>query len=343
MKKKFAVVLFLTLSVSILAVAGCGKKESKEDEEATEVVAEEVTEIPTEEIEVPIPEEPAEEVEYDFGQVGPDTVSDSLLTEDFTADALESVSQSAAVSETAGTDTDMSASGTASDTGTGTGDVAAMNDTKLYATESVRIRREPNTDSEIAGKLATGDEVTANGKAGDWYRITRNGETLYVKAEYLTETKPEKKEETDGQTTDQTAENSTNTDTAAAATDPLAAAAANAAAAATAATDASTTENTASSSSSSAASESTAATDTAAADAAAQAAAAQAAAAAAATASAGATYDLNGLKVNATEYKALLDTWRWATANGTDEEAKEYVLHHPAGDLEAVLKSKGLR
>ena len=64
---------------------------------------------------------------------------------------------------------------------------------------------------------------------------------------------------------------------------------------------------------------------------------------AAAAASAGATYNLNGLIVNAAEYKDLLDTWRYATVNGTDEEAKEWVLHHPAADLEAVLKAHGLR
>ena len=335
MKKKLTVVLFLTLGMSILAVSGCGKKESKKEEEATEIVAEEVTEEPTEELQVPIPEEPSEEIEYDFGQVGPDTVSDSIISEDFAVESTETVSQPVVESAAAST---------------GSAEVTAMNDTKLYAKESVRIRREPNTDSEIAGKLAAGDEVTANGKAGDWYRITRNGESLYVKGEYLTETKPEKKEETGEQTaeTEQTAENSESSSNAAAATtvDPLAAAAAVAAAANTAtanSTEASSSSSSSTASSTEAASTTSdtaaAATDTAAADAAAQAAIAQAAA----TASAGATYDLNGLKVNATEYKALLDTWRWATANGTDEEAKEYVLHHPAGDLEAVLKSKGLR
>ncbi|MBR1914055.1 MAG: hypothetical protein IJ827_04445, partial [Lachnospiraceae bacterium] len=69
----------------------------------------------------------------------------------------------------------------------------------------------------------------------------------------------------------------------------------------------------------------------------------QAAAATATAANAGATYNLNGLIVNAAEYKDLLDTWRYATVNGTDEEAKEWVLHHPAADLEAVLKAHGLR
>lgn len=57
---------------------------------------------------------------------------------------------------------------------------------------------------------------------------------------------------------------------------------------------------------------------------------------------AGGTHNLNGLIVNDAEYRALLDTWRWAT-DGSDAEAEHFVLKHSAGDLEAVLKSKGLR
>ncbi|MBR1524825.1 MAG: SH3 domain-containing protein [Lachnospiraceae bacterium] len=309
MKRRVAVLMAAMMCVMTIA-SGCGN--DKDSEEATEAAAEEATEIVID-TEEPVEEEPvAEEVEeYDFGQVGPDTVSESEVTEETVVETDEY-------------------------------GMTAIDETKLYATEAVRIRREPNTEAEIAGKLSAGDEVTANGKSDEWHRITRNGETLYVKSEYLTETRPENTEEDAEQTAEneQTAET---TDTNAAATDPTAddataaaavLAAANAAASASA-NQTATTDTTATNDTSTASSE-TSSTDAAAATTTTD-------TSSTATVNVGATYDVNGLKVNATEYRALLDTWRWATANGTDEEALEYVLHHPAGDLEAVLKSKGLR
>ena len=82
--------------------------------------------------------------------------------------------------------------------------MASIDEIKMYATEAVRMRREPNTDAEIAGKLAKGDEVTAIAKSSDWHRVVnKNGDTVYVKSEYLTETKPEAKtEETTAENTD---------------------------------------------------------------------------------------------------------------------------------------------
>ncbi|MCR5774077.1 MAG: SH3 domain-containing protein, partial [Lachnospiraceae bacterium] len=273
MKKRISLVLALMMSVTVV-LAGCG---DKEEEAATEV-----TEVPTEisivsDVEdsstVSAPEPATEEV-YDFGQVNPEDIA-------------------ATVSEPQVEETVEEAEPQTDEFG-----VTAMADAKMYAKEKVRIRREPNTDSEIAGNLNTGDEVTVNGKTDEWSRISKNGENLYVKSEYLTDTKPEKTEETadadqnaDAQTTDANAAATTTTDAAA---QQAADAAAQTAAAQQAAND----------------------------EAASQAAAA--AAAAAATTSA-ASYDVNGLKVTAEEYKVLLDTWRWATANGTDEEAREYV------------------
>lgn len=283
--KKFAAVA-MTAMMCVLLAAGCGNSDDKE--EATEA-AEPVTEIAITADTVDMPTEPpveAEVEEYDFA-VQEETVSENA----------EPVVEEPEVDEFG---------------------VAAIDEIKLYAKETVKMRSEPNTDSDVKGMLKAGDEVTANGKSEEWHRIAgSNGETVYVKSEYLTETKPEKSEETKAEENSETKK----TENQAAAADTSAA---DAAAAAKAAQDAANQE---------------------AASKAAEEAANQAAAAAAqaAAASAGATYDVNGLKVNATEYKALLDTWRWATANGTDEEAREYVLHHPAGDLEAVLKSKGLR
>ena len=66
------------------------------------------------------------------------------------------------------------------------------------------------------------------------------------------------------------------------------------------------------------------------------------AAAAAAAASAG-THNLNGVTVNDREYKYLLDMFRFATPNGTDKEAEAEVLIHSGGEIEAILKDRGLR
>ena len=65
-------------------------------------------------------------------------------------------------------------------------------------------------------------------------------------------------------------------------------------------------------------------------------------AAAAAAASAG-THNLNGVTVNDREYKYLLDMFRFATPNGTDKEAEAEVLIHSGGEIEAILKDRGLR
>ena len=310
MRKRIALALIGTMCVMTLA-SGCGSKKEEAETEATEA-ATEATEAATEiAITADVVEEPTEPVVTEEPEVEPyDFSTQETVSESEVPEAAAEVDEYG---------------------------VSSISEVKLYATETVRIRRQPNTDSEIAGKLAAGDEVTANGKSEEWHRIVRNGETLYVKSEYLTETKPEKSEE--NETTDTAEADTATTETATTDTSTIDAAAA-ASQTTTTDTTAATTDTTATDTSSASNSEATdTATDTSATDAA----AATQAAATPVPASIGATYDVNGLKVNATEYKALLDTWRWATANGTDEEALEFVLHHPAGDLEAVLKSKGLR
>lgn len=238
MKKRVAIALIGMMCVMTLA-SGCGSKKEEAEAEATEAATEisitaDVVEEPTEPV---VAEEP--EVEpYDFS--AQETVSEPEVPE---------------------TVADVDEYG-----------VSSIPEVKLYATEAVRIRRQPNTDAEIAGKLAAGDEVTANGKSEEWHRIIRNGETLYVKSEYLTETKPEKTEENEGTDTAEADTTTTETETAATDTSSTDAAAALAAAAAsqtsTTTTDTSATAATDTSSSSASTSD-TSATDAAAAQAAA--------------------------------------------------------------------------
>ncbi len=66
--------------------------------------------------------------------------------------------------------------------------------------------------------------------------------------------------------------------------------------------------------------------------------AAQAAAAAAAVPS----YTICGVAVTPTQYRNLLDNWKYATANGTDEEAKQFhEEHHNANDIRTIIESYG--
>jgi len=59
-----------------------------------------------------------------------------------------------------------------------------------YATTTVRIRMEPNTDCDIAGRLYTNQKITVTGTSEEWMRVSYKGKTCYVAADYLTDEKP---------------------------------------------------------------------------------------------------------------------------------------------------------
>ncbi|MBQ1931202.1 MAG: SH3 domain-containing protein, partial [Lachnospiraceae bacterium] len=59
-----------------------------------------------------------------------------------------------------------------------------------YATTTVRIRTEPNTDCDIAGRLYTNQKITVTGTSEEWMRVSYKGKTCYVAADYLTDEKP---------------------------------------------------------------------------------------------------------------------------------------------------------
>ena len=164
MKRKLVTVLMIA-SLGMMTVAGCSKKD-KASAEATEAATEPATEITisADTPTVPVPE--------------PEPVYEEPVYEEPEVTVPEE---------------------TVDEYG-----MASIDEIKMYATEAVRMRREPNTDAEIAGKLAKGDEVTAIAKSSDWHRVVnKNGDTVYVKSEYLTETKPETNtEETTAENTD---------------------------------------------------------------------------------------------------------------------------------------------
>ena len=62
---------------------------------------------------------------------------------------------------------------------------------------------------------------------------------------------------------------------------------------------------------------------------------------AAAALAASQTYTLSGVPVTATQYRNLLDMFRFATPNKTDEEAKAEVEIHSGAEIRAIIQDKG--
>ena len=50
---------------------------------------------------------------------------------------------------------------------------------------AVRFRECPNTSSKIFEEMKRGSTLTVVGMEGDWYLVSRNGLSGYVKAEYV--------------------------------------------------------------------------------------------------------------------------------------------------------------
>ncbi|MDE6220094.1 MAG: cell wall hydrolase [Lachnospiraceae bacterium] len=57
--------------------------------------------------------------------------------------------------------------------------------TAYAETETLRIRKEPSLDAGIVGLLADGQAVEAIAEEGDWVRVSYEGETGFVAAEYV--------------------------------------------------------------------------------------------------------------------------------------------------------------
>ncbi len=60
----------------------------------------------------------------------------------------------------------------------------------LYATTTVNIRTEPNTDCDIAGKLYTNQDIEVTAVSEDWVQVNWQNQTCYVAAAYLTDEEP---------------------------------------------------------------------------------------------------------------------------------------------------------
>lgn len=61
----------------------------------------------------------------------------------------------------------------------------------VYATAGVNIRAKASADADKIGTLAAGGSITRTGKTSSgWSRVDYNGQTGYIKSDYLTTTKP---------------------------------------------------------------------------------------------------------------------------------------------------------
>ena len=196
--------------------------------------------------------------------------------------------------------------------------------------DNVNVRSTNSTDGDVLGKAKKGEMFEKVEDVDDWTHIMYNGQDGYMKTEFLTEiseeeynqgpteetaetkTEEKKEEKKTEENNNQTSENTENTEN---------------------------TENQTQATQTKEEAEAKAKAD-------AEAAAAelqkqQEALAAAAAAQAATTYTLSGVPVTATQYKNLLDMFRFATPNGTDEEAKAEVEIHSGAEIKAIIQDKG--
>lgn len=71
------------------------------------------------------------------------------------------------------------------------GSTEAAAATVYVTTSDVNIRSGPGTDSSVLGKSKIGAAWTKTGESGDWTQIDYNGQTAYIKSEFLSGEKPE--------------------------------------------------------------------------------------------------------------------------------------------------------
>lgn len=57
---------------------------------------------------------------------------------------------------------------------------------KITCSSTVNLRSEANTSSSILASLSNGTAVTITGVSGGWYKVSVNGKTGYIKADYIT-------------------------------------------------------------------------------------------------------------------------------------------------------------
>lgn len=78
--------------------------------------------------------------------------------------------------------------GEESDTGTENEETSEPEDTISYVVTNaeVRLRQEPNTDSEILARIAMNTDLVLLEELEDWYKVEFQGQVGYISAEFAT-------------------------------------------------------------------------------------------------------------------------------------------------------------
>ncbi len=188
--------------------------------------------------------------------------------------------------------------------------------------DDVNVRSTNSTDGDVLGKAKKGDMFEKVEDVDDWTHIMYKGQDGYMKTEFLTEISEEEFQEggsAEGETSEEDKKKEEKKTE-----------------------EGGEENNEEQKTQSKEEAEKKAAEDAAKAaeDAAKAAEEAQAALQAAAAAQ---SYNLCGVNLTASQYHKILDMWKYATPNGTDEEAKAFhEAHHSAGDIQKIVESYGL-
>ncbi|WP_283696940.1 SH3 domain-containing protein [Clostridium perfringens] len=57
----------------------------------------------------------------------------------------------------------------------------------INVSTNLRIRKSPNTSSDVIGYLTNGEIFNIDGKEGSWYKINANGKVGYIHGDYVKE------------------------------------------------------------------------------------------------------------------------------------------------------------
>ena len=191
--------------------------------------------------------------------------------------------------------------------------------------DNVNVRSTNSTDGDVLGKAKKGEMFEKVEDVDDWTHIMYNGQDGYMKTEFLTEIS---EEEYNQGPTEETTETKTEEKKEEKKTEE--------------ANNNENTENTEGQTQTKEEAEAKAKAD-AEKQAAEELQKQQEALAAAAAAQAATTYNLCGVNLTASQYHKILDMWKYATPNGTDEEAKAFhEAHHSAADIQKIIDSYGL-
>ena len=86
--------------------------------------------------------------------------------------------------------TESNQTSSSSNTSSSKSDIEEVKET-VYATAGVNIRAKASADADKIGTLVAGGSITRTGKTSSgWSRVDYNGQTGYIKSDYLTTTKP---------------------------------------------------------------------------------------------------------------------------------------------------------